>query len=143
MLKTRGERNNNPGNIERTNTKWKGMSPDQSGDKRFVVFTTSVFGIRALAKILLTYSYLYEEDTPRDIDTVEEIINRWAPPVENDTGAYVRAVADALGVTPTTEIDVADQATLMKLVTAIIQHENGRNRYEVQTIAAGVQLALA
>jgi hypothetical protein len=119
------------------------MALDQSTDKRFVVFSTPLSGIRALAKILMTYSYLYEEDTPRDLDTVRELINRWAPPVENDTGAYVAAVAKSLNVAPDDKIDVADQPTLTKLVTAIIHHENGRVMYEPQTIIAAVTLALS
>ena len=142
-LQTRGERNNNPGNIDRNATKWKGMSPDQSGDSRFVVFTSPVYGIRALARNLLSYSRLYPQDTPQDIDTVREIINRWAPPVENDTGAYVNAVAKNCGVKPDDAIDVADEAVMAALVTAIIRHENGRVSYSAELIADGVAMALA
>jgi hypothetical protein len=140
---TRGERNFNPGNIDRNTIKWKGMAPDQSGDSRFIVFSAAVWGIRALARNLLTYSRLYEESDPRDIDTVREIINRWAPPVENDTGAYVNAVAREVGVLPDEPIDVADEAVMRKLVKAIIHHENGRCIYTDYTIGEGVMLALA
>ena len=143
MAQTRGERNSNPGNIERNATKWKGMSPDQSGDKRFVVFTSSVWGIRALARLLLTYSTLYPQDTPRDIDTVREIINRWAPPVENNTSAYVAAVAKECGVGPDDQIDIANEGTMKRIVTAIIRHENGRVSYSEELIEDGVSRALA
>lgn len=143
MKETRGERNRNPGNIDRNNIKWKGMSPDQSGDSRFVVFTDSVWGIRALARVLLTYSRVYPQDTPQDIDTVREIINRWAPPVENNTGSYVNAVANAVGAGPDDEIDVTDEDVMRKLVVAIIKHENGRVIYDDEVIADGVQRALA
>lgn len=141
--RTRGERNNNPSNIDRNATKWKGMSPDWSGDKRFVVFTSPVWGIRACAKTLLTYSRVYPQDTPQDIDTVREIINRWAPPGENDTGAYVSAVAKEVGVDANEEIDVTDEAVMQKLVKAIIRHENGRCIYSDDEIADGVARALA
>ena len=143
MKPTRGERNFNPGNIERTSTKWKGMSPDQSRDKRFVVFVSPVWGIRALARVLLTYSRVYPQDTPQDIDTVREIINRWAPPVENDTGAYVKAVAANVGVGPDEAIDVTDEWVMKALVTAIIKHENGRCIYDEDVLEDGVQRALA
>lgn len=143
MIPTRGERNKNPGNIDRNATKWKGMSPDQSGDKRFVVFTDAVWGVRALAKTLLTYSRVYPQDTPQDIDTVREIVNRWAPPVENDTGAYVSAVAKEVGADPDDEIDVTDEVVMAALVKAIIRHENGRVIYADELIADGVQRALA
>lgn len=143
MSITRGERNSNPGNIDRNATKWKGMSPDQSGDKRFVVFTSPVWGIRALAKLLLTYSTLYPQDTARDIDTVREIVNRWAPPVENDTGAYVKAVAQGVDVGPDEAIDVTDEAVMKKLTVAIITHENGRCVYDDDLLTDGIQRALA
>jgi hypothetical protein len=119
------------------------MSPDQSGDSRFVVFTDAVWGIRALAKVLLTYSRVYPQDTPHDIDTVREIVNRWAPQVENDTGAYVNAVAKELGVTPDDQIDVTDTDTMKALVVAIIRHENGRVVYDDDVLTDGVQRALA
>ena len=143
MIPTRGERNQNPGNIDRNATKWKGMSPDQSGDKRFVVFTSAVWGIRALARLLLTYSTLYPEGTTRDIDTVREIINRWAPPVENDTGAYVNAVAKEVGVGPDEAIKIDDDEVMLALVRAIIRHENGRVIYDDDLLRDGVGRALA
>lgn len=143
MQPTRGERNNNPGNIDRNATKWKGMSPDQSGDSRFVVFLAPVWGIRALAKTLLTYSRVYPQDTPQDIDTVREVINRWAPPVENDTGAYVKAVAADVGVGPDDHIDVTDESVMKALVIGIIKHENGRCIYDEAVIKDGVGRALA
>lgn len=143
MTQTRGERNKNPGNIDRNGIAWKGMSPDQSGDSRFVVFTDVVWGIRAIAKVLLSYSRVYPQDTPQDIDTVREVINRWAPPNENNTGAYVSAVSNAVGCEPDDIIDVTDEGVMRALVAAIIKHENGRNMYDDDVIADGVQRALA
>lgn len=128
---TRGERNNNPGNIVRNSIVWQGMDPDQSGDRRFVVFQTPEYGIRALGTVLRNYSK--HAGTPgignEKIDTVQEIISRWAPTFENNTAAYVQSVANKLGVTPTEPINVYDPRTLRALVDAIIQHENGRNIY--------------
>lgn len=137
MSETRGERNNNPGNIDRNATKWQGMSADQSGDPRFIVFTDPVWGIRAIGKVLLSYAEKH------GLKTVRKIINRWAPPVENDTGAYVRHVAELLGVLPDDEIDVRNPDTMEVLVKAIIQHENGRCVYDDALIVSGVDKALA
>ena len=139
---TRGERNHNPGNIERNKTKWQGMSEDQSGDSRFVVFSSPVWGIRALAKTLLTYSNKYAAGTPQDIDTVREFINRWAPPVENNTESYINAVAKALSVEPDEAIDITQPTVLKALVVAIIKHENGRCMYGDDVITQGVMKAL-
>jgi hypothetical protein len=83
-MTTRGLRNNNPGNIDRNTIKWQGMADDQSSDPRFVVFKAPVFGIRALAKTLLAYQ------NQHGCKTIRQIINRWAPPSENKTEAYVQ-----------------------------------------------------
>lgn len=123
MIPTRGERNNNPGNIERNNIQWKGLSKDQSGDKRFAVFDTPEDGIRALSKLLLNYQRIH------GLNTVRQIINRWAPPNENDTGSYVNAVAADIGVGPDDAVNLNDADVLAKLVEAIIHHENGRVIY--------------
>lgn len=133
---TRGERNNNPGNIDRTTQKWAGMSEPQT-DIRFVCFNTSEDGIRALAKVLLTY---YRKHNLR---SVRNIIDRWAPPKENDTESYATHVATILGVEPDAVINVEDPATLEVLVRAIIRHENGRCIYDDTTILAAIHRALA
>ena len=137
MSETRGERNRNPGNLDRTTIKWQGMSPDQSGDSRFVVFNTPEDGIRALAKVLLSY---YRK---HGLNTVRGIIDRWAPPVENDTGAYVAHVAKQLSVAPDAVIDPPKPEVLEVLTIAIITHENGRCIYDDATIVRAVDNALA
>lgn len=134
---TRGERNFNPGNIDRNATKWQGMAADQSGDSRFVVFVDPVFGIRALARVVLSY---YRKN---HLNTVRDIIDRWAPPVENDTGAYVNAVCKDCGVQPDDPINPEDPDTLEQLARGIIQHENGRVVYDDATIVKGIEMALA
>jgi hypothetical protein len=134
MATPRGIRNNNPGNIERGQDSWRGMAPDQSSDPRFIVFTSPEYGIRALAKILLNYQRKHA------IRTIDGIIHRWAPPSENDTGAYIRAVADACGVKPLDHIEIAEY--LPDIVPAIIRHENGVQPYSEDVIAAGLKMAL-
>ena len=132
----RGIRNANPGNIDRTTERWQGMATDQSGDKRFVVFAEPVWGLRALAKVLLSYQRKYGLRTPA------AIIARWAPPVENDTGAYARQVAKALGVGVDDHVDLTKAATLERILPAIVQHENGQQPYPSALIAEAVRLAL-
>lgn len=136
MIETRGERNFNPGNVERNNIMWQGMAQDQSGDSRFVVFNDAHYGIRALAKVLLSYYRKY------GLNTVHKIIDRWAPPSENNTGAYINHVAQVLGVGIDAKINLEDDQTLEVLVRAIIEHENGRCVYEDSTIIKAVDSAL-
>jgi len=136
MSTPRGIRNNNPGNIDRTAEKWQGMAADQSSDSRFVVFSAPVWGLRALAKVLLSYQRKHGLRTPA------AIIGRWAPPVENDTGAYARQVAKALGVGVGDQIDLQQPETLQRILPAIVQHENGQQPYPAALIAEAVRLAL-
>lgn len=144
----RGIRNHNPGNIERSRTRWQGMSPDQSGDPRFIVFSHPVWGVRAIARTLITYQDARRAKDGSRIDSVRELIERWAPAHENDTGSYAKRVAKALGIGPDQEsVDVYDYATMRALVMAIIGHENGAGPlpdgawYDEKLIADGLALA--
>jgi hypothetical protein len=112
---TRAQRNNNPGNIDRTNIRWLGMAADQSGDPRFIVFVDAAHGFRAMARIIHGHFGQF--------NTVRQIINRWAPPVENDSQAYVNDVANRMGVTPDRILTWAIDA--LPLLRAIAIHENG------------------
>lgn len=134
----RGVRNHNPGNIDRTTprTPWQGRVPDdQLTDPRFEQFIAPEWGIRALARTLITYQ------DKHGLRTVRGIIDRWAPPAENDTWAYITAVANRLGVLADDEIDVHDYATLRVLVESIIKHENGQQPYSAAVIDHGLRLA--
>lgn len=134
----RGIRNNNPGNIVRSpSNPWKGELPhDAKVEPRFSRFDSAHNGIRALAKLLLNYRKLH------GLRTVEGLISRWAPSNENDTKAYARAVAQEIGVPIQAPLHF-DQATLGKMVTAIIRHENGQQPYSTEQIAAAVREVLA
>jgi hypothetical protein len=131
----RGIRNHNPGNLVRDGTNWKGLSADQTADSRFCVFKEPVWGVRALAKVLLTYR------NKHGLKTVAQIISRYAPPVENDTDAYVGAVARALGVSVDDALEL-DEAVLIQMVKAIIRHENGHQPYSDSVVVEAVRMAL-
>lgn len=115
----RGIRNNNPGNIEwiaDPAKRWRGMI-DRDG--RFGVFDTPAHGVRAIGGEL--------KASIRKGQTIEQAIYEWAPPSENDTGAYVQAVARAIGADPKRPLtlDMLPAAAL-----AIIRHENGIQPYD-------------
>lgn len=134
-MEPRGIRNNNPGNIEHNvSTKWQGLDTPAS-DGRFCRFISPAYGIRALARVLITY---YDK---HKCDTVSEIIHRWAPPNENNTNAYCNAVAAACGVGVHDIINLHDYAVLCPLVMAIIKHENGKQPYTQAQIDKGLVLA--
>jgi hypothetical protein len=125
-MTSRGIRNNNPGNLDK-GSDWQGLAADQT-DERFCVFIAPVWGIRALAKVLLAYYAKHH------LATVREIIRRWAPPTENDSGAYVAAVSNRMGVNPDALLKLTERKFLKPLVEAIIQHENGSQPYDDATI---------
>lgn len=113
----RGIRNNNPGNI-RHGDKWKGLSQEQT-DPSFCQFETPEYGLRALMKVLLTYYW------KRNLDTVRKIITRWAPPTENNTESYIKAVAAGININPDDVLRVETTSLLITLAQEIVKHENG------------------
>lgn len=131
----RGIRNNNPGNI-RWGSNWSGLDPrGKEKDKSFCVFLEPVWGIRALVKLLLNYKRIY------GLNTVNEIINRYAPTNENDTNSYAIHVARVLDVCADEEIDIYKSEIMMKLVKAIIMHENGVMPYDDDLLKHSLTLA--
>ncbi len=120
----RGIRMNNAGNIERTNDKWHGMSAVQF-DKRFITFDDPKWGIRAIIRIILSYNRANHA-----VDTVREIISKWAPAVENDTDAYVKHVSLIACVKPDEVLNLKDKRTLLGIAKGIVMHENGKSQNE-------------
>ena len=122
----RGIRNFNPGNIRHAKgVRWQGQAATQS-DASFVQFAAPRWGIRAIARVLITYQDKRLAADGSRIDTVREIVERWAPPSENNTNAYTATVARALGIDPDHEgVDVYDFDVMRVLVQAIVRHENG------------------
>ena len=125
----RGIRNNNPGNIRKSDSAWVGKM--RGLDQDFETFDSPENGIRALVVLLKNYMKTGN-------DTVRKIINKYAPSNENDTSAYVAKVSEMVGVSPDFPLD---ERHLRSLVIAIIKHENGRNPYTVAQIDAGISRA--
>lgn len=118
MVKSRGYRNCNPGNIRRSRDKWVGLRPIQE-DKEFFQFKTMAYGYRAMLTIIRNYRKKY------NCKTVYDIIHRWAPVTENDTAKYTRVVCTRLQVPSSFEIDVNDKDSMCALVAAMSFVENG------------------
>lgn len=87
----RGIRNNNPGNIE-DGAFAKSLPGYAGSDGRFARFNTMQDGVAAGGRLLDSYA-------SRGVVTPAQIINRWAPPSDNNpTQAYAQYVADRLGI---------------------------------------------
>lgn len=117
----RGERNNNPGNI-RHGSKWQGLSAQQT-DPSFCQFVSPEYGIRAIYKLLQTYQKIY------GLDTVGSIIDRYAPPNENNTTGYINRAAKDIGVSVNEPINVSSKPVAIALATAIVGVELGYQPY--------------
>lgn len=117
-MTVRGIRNMNPGNI-RLGESWLGLRTKQT-DPDFCQFTSMVYGCRVLLKLLRTYV------EKRGCTTIRKVIERWAPPSENDTSSYVLSVAAACRRDPDERLPVdVDPLIYLDLARAIARHECG------------------
>jgi hypothetical protein len=143
---TRGYRNHNPGNMDRSEPPWNGEIRDvhqcqndiqraELTHGRFCVFESPEMGIRAMAKNLLAYH------DRLGCRSVRDYINRWAPPNENNTEAYIANVASRVGKSPDEPVDIRNPGVMFSLIDGIIRVECGGMPYEGNEIADGLQLA--
>lgn len=130
----RGIRNNNPGNIRRSKDPWQGLAEKQT-DRAFFKFVSAIYGIRALARVLIAYQDKHK------LRTIKSIIGRWAPKSENDTEAYVRSVAKHATLDANQKLDMHRFEHLRPVVEAIIWHENGQQPYSDTEITKALVLA--
>lgn len=126
----RGLRNNNPGNIE---GRYFGAT---GNDGRFAQYASPEAGISAIDQQL--NRYYNGQTTGKPLQTIKAMINTWAPPGENNTGAYVQNVARSAGVDPNAQLNFADPGLRARIIAGIIQQENGRNPYTMQQIHAAI-----
>lgn len=87
---SRCRRNHNPGNIEAG--RFANAHGATGADGRFAKFPDDETGFRAMAALLDGPLYLGL--------TIEQAISKWAPPNENDTGAYISNVCTWAGCAP-------------------------------------------
>lgn len=133
----RGIRNRNPGNVRTAGSRngvggadpWRGLVGEDAAG--YGIFESSAYGIRAMNRVLDVYA-------ARGWVTVAEILPKWAPKFENPTAAYVRFVADRLGVDPAQPLGERHR---VPLIEAMIEFENGVQPYSRELIAQARALA--
>lgn len=106
---------NNWGNIRVSKLTWKGKIPQTN--YKFEQFEAPVYGIRAM--IILLKNYIKQGNT-----TLDKIINKYAPPNENDTSKYVDTVATRTGMSKYATVQPTED-TMYKIVAAMVQQETG------------------
>ena len=132
----RSTRNNNPLNIRR-GEKWLGLSPEQT-DSQFCRFLSAEWGWRA-AFMLLTRTYYHKYK----LYTVRRIIQRWAPPVENNTDDYVKRVVERTGLDPDVHLGIPSvyPHNWLMLACAMAEVESGRDDWDFVSMLRGWQMA--
>lgn len=151
---TRGERNNNPGNVNFIEPphNFNGqvgieiIPPGIDETPRFGRYDSTFNGIRAMAELLIIYQ---RKD---GCDTIRKIITRWAPAAENSDDPYVADVCthmeDKLGAPEGEHLDPDGSAdytvpnVLEALVFGMISHENGRCLYSDGDLSGPIASAL-
>jgi len=138
-FKQRGIRNNNPGNLVKTGIAWKGKVPHaRNKDSRFEQFEDyqgvpgHLWGIRAM------FHDMRSDITKKGQNTIRKLITAYAPPHENNTAAYIAAVAKAVGIGPDAAILPVHYPAL---VASVINHENGIQPYPMADISRAMGLA--
>ena len=115
---SRGLRNCNPGNIRQSRSTFLGeVRP--SRDASFKEFESMAYGYRAMFVLLDSYRRRY------GLSNIRAMISRWAPPIENHTEAYIRAVAERSGVAEDETLDTRSERDMVPVVMAMSEVENG------------------
>lgn len=128
---SRGLKNNNPGNIRRSRVRYVGeVSP--SADAEFKQFESVAYGYRAMFVLLDSYRRRYS------LNTIRQMINRYAPPTENFTEGYIRFVAQRTGIRPDEALDTRSERDMVPIVMAMSEIENG-----VKAVVADVEAGWA
>lgn len=122
MKTIRGIRNNNPMNIRKGNS-WRGERHPQT-DREFEEFESMEMGLRAGLKLIKNYQ-TKPLLSANKANTIRKIINRWAPPTENNTQSYIKTVSKRTGLLPDEVIDWTDKAKIIALTEAICYVECG------------------
>lgn len=120
----RGIRNNNPGNLR----SW-GDTPRVDG---FARFASPEAGLAAMIK------NLQAQQSKHGLSTLSGIINRWAPPSENNTAAYIAEMSKQTGFGPHQRLDLTDKKTVAPLISGMIRQEGNAAGYSKDMVDKAV-----
>lgn len=129
----RGIRNNNPLNIRIGNV-WLG-EVQVNTDGEFEQFCSMRYGLRAAFVLIRRYIFHYR------LNTIKQIISRWAPRSENDTLRYIQVVSKMTSIDPEEKLSFEDKPTMCKLVQAMAFVECGQNLVSMQDIEYGYDIS--
>ena len=125
---SRGIRNCNPGNIRHSKVCYDGEVVP-SRDDEFKEFESMSYGYRAMFVLLDSYRRRY------GLDTIRQMLNRYAPATENFTESYIRYVVRRTGIRADEALDTLSARDMIPIVAAMSEIENG-----TKAIMADVEL---
>jgi len=107
-------------------------------DRAFVQFKSLEWGWRA-AFYLLTRTYYHKYR----LDTIRDIVTRWAPPNENNTHAYIENVSRLTGIDPDDTLGSPSDspARWMMVGTAMAIQENGTTSLDYFAMLRGWEMS--
>lgn len=114
---SRGSKNNNPLNlVHDPSNRWVGLV---GNDGRFCCFDSVQHGFRAAFITIHSYMVVH------GLDTVAQIITRWAPPSENETSKYIEFVCHRMKCPPNKVVDFFSREEMCDLLAAMTKIESG------------------
>ena len=99
---------------------------------QFQNFETEEAGLAAMARQLGLYG-------SRGLNSIDSIVSTYAPSSENNTGAYISDVARRTGFDPGARLDLADPKVLAPLMSAMVNHEQGKQPFSAEQYANAAQ----
>ena len=126
----------NPGNLRKSAVRWLGEK-DTTSD--FSEFENPTYGVRAMAKTLMTYQNKHK------ISTIRDIVNKYAPTSDkNNVESYIKFISNKTGIAPTAKLNLNDKTVLMPLMEAMIEQEVGKENVPTKKeIDDGIKMAFS
>lgn len=93
-------------------------------DREFEEFSSMEFGIRAGIKLVCNHID-GRVSSHQPARTIVQLINAWAPPTENNTGAYVKAVETMTGINRYQRIYSNNRQMISRIIQAMAKVETG------------------
>lgn len=97
----------------------------------FGAYATPEAGIAATDANLRAYGSKY------GINTLGDVIRRWAPPSENNTAAYIKNASQWTGINPDAKIDLSDPAVRRQIEYAIFRQEGRMPKDQLERFRQG------
>lgn len=137
---------NNPGRLGHSLIAWEGRVASPKPHPHYLEFIDAVAGLRALAKLLLSFRH-QPESKPLTMGSLAE---RWlGQQMQRRAGAreskrqLVKLLQVGLNLAEDRVIDLTEPATLFAVVQVILLFEHGHNPYRLPQIAEGVKRAIS